>query len=100
MRFEGIAYTGYIKVEQMFLQIAAHRILKYCLRGLLGKQQCNTLFFVLGTLTDVLAESMKVGSLPKLQDEQYFSYAGEGFSHCSAGNLYAYFILSNHANAY
>ena len=53
----------------MFLQIATHGILKYCLRGLLGKQQRNTLFFVLDTLTDVLAESMKLDSLPKLQDK-------------------------------
>ena len=53
----------------MFLQIATHGILKYCLRGLLGKQQRNTLFFVSDTLTDVLAESMKLDSLPKLQDK-------------------------------
>ena len=53
----------------MFLQIATHGILKYCLRGLLGKQQRNTLFFILDTLTDVLAESMKLDSLPKLQDK-------------------------------
>jgi len=42
-------------------------------------------------MTDVLAESMKLHSLPKLQDKMNTALAMlERDFHCSAGNLYGY----------
>jgi len=51
----------YIQVYNIYiihaLQIATQGILKYCLRGMLGKQQEETLIFFLDTVTLLLSES-------------------------------------------
>ena len=44
-------------------------VLKYCLLGLLGEQQQETLYFFFDTITVLLAESHKIASLGMLQDD-------------------------------
>jgi len=44
-------------------------VLKYCLLGLLGEQQEETLYFFFDTITVLLAESHKIDTLEKLRDD-------------------------------
>ena len=44
-------------------------VLKYCLLGLLGEQQEETLYFFFDTITILLAESHKIDTLEKLRDD-------------------------------
>ena len=62
----------YIQVYNIYiihaLQIATQGILKYCLRGMLGKQQEETLIFFLDTVALLLSESQIHCRVKELKD--------------------------------
>ena len=51
------------------IQIAAHGIFKYCLRGMLAHKQRGTFLFFLDTIQRVLQESHTEASLDQLEQD-------------------------------
>ena len=58
----------YIYARLVF-QIATLGVLKYCFRGLLGKDQRHTLFHFLNVLTACVSESQKLSEISALQQQ-------------------------------
>ena len=58
-----------------FTQIAAQGILKYCLRGLLGQQQRETLYYFLDIIASVLQETHARSTLTKLEEDMNVALA-------------------------
>ena len=56
------------------MKLAARGILKYCLRGMLGNNQRNTLFFFLDTIALLTAETQNL-NLDDLEERVHLSLA-------------------------
>ena len=65
----------YIVLITLLVQIATHGILKYCLRGLLGKLQRDTIFFLMDTLREVLSESINLDTISSLKHKMHTALA-------------------------
>lgn len=82
-------FSGFLsmyRLKNVYLrhfQIATHGVLKYCFRGLLGKDQRHTLFHFLNVLTACVSESQKLSEISALQ--QQMSSTGERFSNSNTG---------------
>lgn len=59
--------SGSLKSHE-WKQLAAHGILKYCLRGMLGEQQRLTLFRLLDSISDLCNESQCLDDLDELEE--------------------------------
>ena len=57
------------------IQLATKGILKYCLRGLCGDTQRNTLFYFFDTLTQLLAAEIPYEHLNELEQQVYIALA-------------------------
>lgn len=57
------------------IQLATKAILKYCLRGLCGGTQRNTLFYFFDTLTQLLAAEIQYEHLNELERQVHIALA-------------------------
>ena len=58
-----------------WLEVVTSGILKFCLRGMLGKNQRQTLYKLFDVITDLCVEDIAIDSIEKLEQEVHHALA-------------------------
>lgn len=53
----------------IYMKVATKGVMKFCLRGLLGKEQCQTLFKFLDALAGLCLEEQEPSKIQELEDQ-------------------------------